>query len=43
MIEKYAKEKIKKIATLHNVIKLTPVITDTLTGEGVILRVNNWG
>ena len=28
---------------LHNVIKLTPVITDTLTGEGVILRVNNWG
>ena len=28
---------------LHNVIKLTPVITDTLTVEGVILRVNNWG
>ena len=28
---------------LHNVIKLTPVITDTLTGEGVISRVNNWG
>ena len=28
---------------LHNVIKLTPVITDTLTGEGVILRVKNWG
>ena len=28
---------------LHNVIKLTPVIIDTLTVEGVILRVNNWG